>query len=348
MHDNSKRLDGLDLARFLAFVGMVIVNFSIVMGAKTGSDVLSILITALEGRAAATFVVLAGVGLGLASLKGVDHTATATIKRAIFLLALGLINTLIFDADIIHYYAFYFLFGALLLRFGNHLLITTIVFLNLVFVILISTLNYDQNWNWENYSYADFWTSAGFVRNLFFNGWHPVFPWLGFLLYGIILGRMTLAKWTTQRNLIVAGLVLFAFAETVSAVITPPLTAIDQELAALVSTQPIPPMPLYTVAGVGVASAVIGVCLAIADWATKVGILRLIVPAGKQTLTLYFAHIYVGMGVLESLDMLEDQSLPTAFASALLFCTVAVIYALLWSKKFKRGPVEVLMRRISG
>ena len=59
------RLEGLDLARFLAFVGMVIVNFKIAMGAETGDGVLNLLTIALEGRAAATFVVLAGIGLGL-------------------------------------------------------------------------------------------------------------------------------------------------------------------------------------------------------------------------------------------------------------------------------------------
>ena len=40
-----------------------------------------------------------------------------------FLLVLGLLNMLIFDADILHYYAFYFFFGVLLLPLGNRALI---------------------------------------------------------------------------------------------------------------------------------------------------------------------------------------------------------------------------------
>lgn len=64
----SNRLEGLDLARYVAFVGMVIVNFKIAMGAEGGEGLLNLLTTALEGRAAATFVVLAGIGLGLAAL----------------------------------------------------------------------------------------------------------------------------------------------------------------------------------------------------------------------------------------------------------------------------------------
>ena len=65
------RLDGLDLARYVAFVGMVIVNFKIAMGAESDGGYLSLITSALEGRAAATFVVLAGIGLGLSGLKGV-------------------------------------------------------------------------------------------------------------------------------------------------------------------------------------------------------------------------------------------------------------------------------------
>lgn len=61
------RLEGLDLARYLAFVGMVIVNFKIAMGAENEQGVVGFLTSALEGRAAATFVVLAGIGLGLAA-----------------------------------------------------------------------------------------------------------------------------------------------------------------------------------------------------------------------------------------------------------------------------------------
>lgn len=65
------RLVGLDLARYLAFVGMVVVNFMIVMGVQADGSFVYTVTSALEGRAAATFVVLAGIGLGLASVIGV-------------------------------------------------------------------------------------------------------------------------------------------------------------------------------------------------------------------------------------------------------------------------------------
>lgn len=347
------RLDGLDLARFLAFVGMVIVNFQVVMSTETGApdflaSPLGFFVGALEGRAAATFVVLAGIGLGLAGLKGADRTVAVTVRRAAFLLVLGLVNTLVFDADIIHYYAFYFFFGVFLLPLSNRQLFLAIVAVNIVFVVMMLTLNYDQGWNWDDLTYADFWTPAGFVRNLFFNGWHPVFPWIGFLLFGVMLARLKLGERSVQRGLVIGGAIALAIAEGISALLTPALSAIDPELASLSSTEPIPPMPLYTLAGIGAASLVIGVCLLIAERAARARVLRLVLPAGRQTLTLYIAHILIGMGIIEELGLLGDQPLSTALVAALIFCALATAYAFVWSKTFKRGPIEALMRRVAG
>lgn len=342
------RLDGLDLARYFAFVGMVVVNFKVVMSDGDGSYLLSQLTGVLEGRAAATFVVIAGIGLGLAGAKNVNRTISVTTKRAVFLLVLGLANTIIFDADIIHYYAFYFFFGMLLLPCSNRLLVIGIVLLNVLSLTLILTLNYDLGWNWEDYSYADFWTLSGFMRNLFFNGWHPVIPWLGFLLFGVVVSRLSLSERPTQRNLIFGGVLAIAVAEGLSAMISPVLASIDIDLAILGSTQPVPPVPLYMLAGIGASSVVVGFCLMIAEWANKHGIVRVVVPAGRQTLSLYIAHILVGMGTLEAFGMLGGQSITVAVIAAVLFCIVATIYALLWARWFRRGPIETLMRTLAG
>lgn len=75
------RLEGLDLARAMALLGMVLVNFRIAMGVLAGGPTwLKPLLDALEGRSAASFVVLAGIGLGLSTRKlawsaAMTHTA---------------------------------------------------------------------------------------------------------------------------------------------------------------------------------------------------------------------------------------------------------------------------------
>ena len=130
--------------------------------------------------------------------------------------------------------------------------------------------------------------------------------------------------------------------------------AADPEIAALLTTAPVPPTPLYTVAGMGAAALVTGLCLRAAarwgrSWPT-----RMVLPAGRQTLTLYVAHILVGMGALEALGLMHegaagDGAAPgVAVFSALLFCAAAAVCALVWSRLFRRGPLEALMRRVAG
>ncbi|MEC8572823.1 MAG: heparan-alpha-glucosaminide N-acetyltransferase domain-containing protein, partial [Pseudomonadota bacterium] len=233
------RLLGLDLARYVAFVGMVIVNFKIAMGAEGGAGLAAAVTSAIEGRAAATFVVLAGIGLGLAGQAGLAQTGAVTLRRALFLLALGLVNMTIFEADILHYYAVYFVFGVALLQLGSAGLIAVMAGLNGLALVMILSLDFDQGWDWQSYHYADFWTAAGFLRNLFFNGWHPVVPWLGFLVFGVLLSRQALAERAGQLRLVLGGGLAVALAEAGSGMLAPVLASIDPELAVLAGTDPV-------------------------------------------------------------------------------------------------------------
>ncbi len=56
-------------------------------------------------------------------------------------------------------------------------------------MLLLFTLNYEAGWDWGTPTYDCFWTLKGTARHLFFNGFHPVVPWLGFLFVGMVLGR---------------------------------------------------------------------------------------------------------------------------------------------------------------
>ena len=123
-HQTSRQV-GFDVARALAVIGMVIVNFKVVLGAdKQGADWLVWLVGLLDGRAAATFVILAGVGISLLSRrarKNNDPLALAEkrktlLKRALFLFCFGLIYAPVWPADILHFYGIYLLLGAVLIN----------------------------------------------------------------------------------------------------------------------------------------------------------------------------------------------------------------------------------------
>jgi len=339
------RLDGLDFARFLAFAGMVLVNFHVVTGDLGGAFWAEVLLLALQGKAAATFVVLAGIGLGM----GAARTASvgfgrAIVKRALFLFILGLINTLMFPADILHYYAIYFLLGLFFIRASSRVLGLVAMALPFVFVLLLFFVDYDAGWNWETLEYSGFWTVDGFVRNLMFNGWHPVVPWLSFLLVGFILARLDLRRAPTHRVFVSVGAAMLLIAYSAATLIRIVLPA---KWGDLVSTSPIPPMPQYMLAGTGAALLVIGGSLALfrQDWSR---VLRVFALTGRQALTLYIAHVLVGMGALEALGLLGGQPAEISVFASLFFIAASVLYVVIWASFFKAGPIEWLMRRISG
>lgn len=104
---------GHDAARALAVLGMVVVHFSLVAAADRGGPAwLAAVLGLLDGRAAATFVVLAGVGITLLSRRAVtaaDPVAPAAVRRTltrrgVFPLAAGFVNLVVRPGDILRVY----------------------------------------------------------------------------------------------------------------------------------------------------------------------------------------------------------------------------------------------------
>ena len=357
----TSRIIGLDIARAFAIVGMVIVNFKLTMGAEEDDPAWLRGIAALfDGRAAATFVVLAGIGASLGSRRARDgddpdarRAAQATLaKRGLFLFVIGWLFYPIWPADILHYYGVYLTAGAVLLFATSRRLLTiaaALVVASLAFVVLFDPFS---NWDLDDYSYRGLTTPAGFLRNLFLDGFHPVVPWLAFYLFGMWLGRTDLRDRAWRRTLVVWSAVVVIVVEVASFIALGPkgssLDEIDDESWRwLFSVSPIPPLPLYMAAGAG--TAILVICGSI--WLGERAPVRWtepLVSMGQLALTIYVGHVLVGMGILEGLDRLEDQTLEFAIATALLFCAVAMVAAWAWRRRFSRGPLEQLMRTIAG
>ena len=125
------RILGFDFARGLAIIGMVFVNFMVVM--TTGSDTfLYNLVDMLSGKAAALFVVLAGVGMSLMYKSAMESgdsekrrkVKVRLLKRAAFLFVLGLSYYALWPADILHYYGVYIVIGVALLGASKRVLLS--------------------------------------------------------------------------------------------------------------------------------------------------------------------------------------------------------------------------------
>ncbi|NOY42550.1 MAG: DUF418 domain-containing protein [Planctomycetes bacterium] len=353
-----KRIVGYDFARALAIFGMVVVNFKIVMGAdENGPAWLVSLVGLLSGRAAATFVVLAGVGLSLLSRKArtsgdsdqLRKDRHTLLKRAFFLFVVGLLYTPIWPADILHFYGVYIAVAAYMLAAPTRWLWTFIGVLVLAFVVMIFALDYSQGWNWETLEYGDFWSMSGMIRHLFFNGFHPVVPWLAFLLVGMILGRQDMSDPVLRRRVLALGASVAIAAEGVSWLVVRTLSSgaslADQEdIVAIFGTGPMPPMPLYMLAGAGTACAIIAASVSLGQRYGDAVWLRPFLATGQLALTLYVAHVLVGMGTLEAIGCLENQTLPFALLASAAFCVAGMVFAQLWRSRFDRGPLEAIMR----
>lgn len=355
----SSRIVGYDIARGLAFIGMVIVNFKLVMGAsEVGPAWFVWFIGLLEGRAVATFVMLAGVGISLLSQRArasgdsakIAQVRTTLLKRAAFLFVFGLMFATVWPPDILHFYGVYIALGALLLLVSDRLLWATSAGFVVSFVGLLGLFDYDQGWNFETFDYLDFWTVPGMIRHIFFNGFHPVFPWTAFLFIGMWLGRQNVHDRHWRRPILVLSLTVALITETLSWLLVRMATAVegmDTELAtALFGTEMIPPMPLYMVAAGATALTIILLCVMLTDRDDGPTWWQPLIATGQLALTLYAAHIIIGMGILEGMGRLEHQSLRFAVGSAVTFSVLAIIFSTLWRRYFRHGPLEWVMRQL--
>ena len=359
---NRQRILGFDIARAFAVLGMVIVNFKVVMGADSNGPPWLVWITSLvDGRAAATFVVLAGAGISLLSntarladdAQRIRQHRIVLMRRAVVMFVVGLLYIPIWPADILHFYGVYFAIAAMLLAVRDRWLITIAGCVVALSFVLLLTFDYELGWNWKTLEYSGFWTVRGMIRHILFNGFHPVFPWLSFLLFGMVLGRSNMANPSTRKRWLIFGVLTTALAEIVSWLLTKILTATSvtsthDGIVDLFGTAPMPPTPLYVLAGVGVACIVISLSVSLGQQPSLDRWLKPLVSTGQLALTLYVAHVIIGMGTLEAIDRLEQQSLAFSVGSSLAFCVLAVAFAHLWASHFKRGPLEMVVRRLAG
>ena len=185
----SDRMVGIDLARCLAIIGMMIINFNeTIARSYEGSGLLLYFVRFIPGRAAVAFVMLAGVGMSLMSRRArlsgdpvLRRKVQANLfRRAAMLFVTGMLFIIVWEGDILHFYGVFLLAGAILLFRPSYWLWGLIVLLNIGFIAMLLTFSYSAGWDWTDLSFTDFWSLKGYVRNLIYNGWFPVFPLVQF------------------------------------------------------------------------------------------------------------------------------------------------------------------------
>lgn len=351
----STRIIGYDFARALAILGMIVVNYKLALETGESPRWLAILTNSFEGRAAAIFVILAGVGISLMTKKAknsndITIARVIILKRAIFLFVIGLILYMLgWSADILHYYGVYLLIAALIFAQSDKVLWLSNLGILLITQIMLLLLNYQLGWDIDFHNYHGFWTLNGFIRNLFFNGYHPIFPWISFILTGLWLGRQDLLQQKVRAKILKYALFAVILTEALSRVLINLCTeTLGVEIATyLFGTKPMPASILYIIAGSSTAIAIIVVCVAITEKYKDTKAVNAVVLTGQMALTHYVGHVFIGLGLLEMTGLIKSNSLIFSTLYSLLVYLVMIIFSNLFRKKFKRGPLELLIRKIS-
>jgi uncharacterized membrane protein YeiB len=357
-----ERILGYDLARSLAMLGMIVVHFGLVMSTDLkhpawAAEVMHL----LDGRAAALFVVLAGVGVTLMSRRAVgarDPRAISParetlIRRGYFLFVIGYLNLIIWPGDILRVYGVSLAVAAGLIAATDLRLLSVSLGFVLGFVLLMILVDYEKNWDWSTMTYHRLWTAQGVVRNLFYDGFRSVFPWTGLLIFGMWLGRRDLRDRATNTKLLLIAAGTAVLAELVSWLCVRSFRAHphgmdDETIQALFGTESMPPLPLFLLTSGGSAVAIIALCVRVADaWPSAIWLAPL-VAMGQTALTWYLFHIIFGLGSVEAAGWTSSQPLPLAQACGVTFFAAAVFLSWRWKRRFRHGPLEWVMRQIAG
>ncbi|MFA6239905.1 MAG: DUF418 domain-containing protein [Candidatus Hydrogenedentales bacterium] len=356
------RIVGLDVARAIAIFGMVFVNYKNAMNARGGGpDWLLWLLDRFDGRASVTFVTLAGMGAVLLSQQARESgdpvlrraARMRVFRRALFIFVLGLGLFRVWPGDILHFYGLYMATGALLL----YVPIAAYPLLALTAVAVAAPLrvyfDHGAGYGPDHMWYLDFWSLEGFPRNLFYNGFHPYFPWVGFFLMGMWLARRVLARPERRTRYLVTSVIAMLGAEFAMRgwrdLLWRSATFAPEWRQTLVHWYERSPGILHAVATQATAFSVILLCLILCERYPRARTTRALANTGQLALTHYLGHIFLVLGPLLVMNELEDHHArlySVAFACGYL--AAAVLFSVWWRSRFPQGPLEWVMRRIAG
>jgi len=352
----AQRLAGPDVVRAVALIGVVVMNYHgylIFRGGASGdgsgwaADLFNPWTGPLSTRFAATFVLVAGVGVTLLTRRcladptKVREMRWRLLRRGVLLYTVGLLLDEIWPGTIIPFYGAMFVIAAALFTLRGR----WIALIGLAAALTgwsIRLWRFEQQQDGLSTSWL---TSPGdgsvrdFVFGVFVNGTHPLLPWLAFLCAGMLLGRVLSTDWWRFAAL-GSGLILFGGASILSASNSTPFQSV------LLSTVPGERGVMFVASALGTAL----IAYACVDWLavrfpTALDPLR---RAGQLTLTLYLAHILIFNLIVDWIGWIEPTGLDTALTFALAFWVVGIVAAVEWSRRFGRGPAERAYRAFGG
>lgn len=357
----SSRVEGYDVARALAVLGMILVNGRQILLFSDNAEVawFTRIADFLYGRPAVLFVILAGIGLSLMARRAIVSREPGKLaevraslwRRSIILYAMGMVFMRWWGADILHFYGVFLSTAALLLTVSGKRLWGMITLLliasGVVFLLVDVTPPGLQHWL----------TRAGmagdWLDDLFFDGNYPVAPWLTFLLIGLWLGRNEVFTNPAFRRVLVKGALITLLCAELLGRVGPWLLfhtfGFKEEgvIEMLVMLNPFPMTPLFSLSAISCAVLVLCVVLSGTFSFLPAGAWRILQNTGKLSLSIYISHIFFFLWLDSWLqDWVGFRAYPS-LAVLIILVTFFVIPAAadVWIRNFGRGPLEWLLRK---
>ena len=338
----AKRIIGVDVARALAMLAMVLVHYVWPDGSNSWIDRVA---TQLQGRAMPLFVMLGGVGVSFLAARSPRPDRALLIRAAIlFPMGVALQEATVFLAIILQYYAVFFLAAIGLRRLPSELLVAVAAM-----VALIGT------WSYQVATFElSRWTQPGqllsepdaVVWSLLFNGQYPFFPIASFFALGMAIGRMNLRSSTNAARLAIGGAAV-GLGALVAASVARATFGVETDTfgrsaavswGRILDTEGHSEMLAWVISAAGTSAAALGASLWLAPRVEAV--MRPLVALGQLSLTFYVAQALVIRLTADPREIGQPRELFTA----LLIYVVFMTFAFTWRQWFRFGPLEVLFR----
>jgi uncharacterized membrane protein YeiB len=340
---------------------MYIVNFNIVFGNHSDTTWAGKFLSLFNGNSSTVFVMLAGMGVALMSNRTnysfeEQKRLKATIaKRGWFLFALGLLLYVWWPADILHFYGGYMHVAALLVFVKRRYYLVVAGLVIVMFHILLLVIPYETGWDFTTLLYKDFWTISGFLRNTFYNGWNPIFPWIAYFTIGMYLGRIDWSPQKTQVTMFITGAILYLSILVLQ--VASNNAALNEDLKFYIQADYLPPFLPFILSTAGFGLMVITAFMFISHYVSSSKVANELAKTGQMTLTHYISHLTIGMIIFSLITnrqfegKMNDEA-PVhplfIFAYSLIYFFMSYYFSRLWAARFKYGPFEMIMRKVSG
>lgn len=369
---STERLVGVDLARALAVFGMYVVHIGPPLSATDG--VANWIRYLADGHSSVLFATLAGFSLMLLSGRRQPKTGLAGRQakariaiRAVVLLALGTVMAMEYGGVIIlGFYGVYFLLALPLVRLRARTLAVLGLALALVTpqlsFALSSLLTEPVQQSINAYDPLHRLSDVG-VLDLLFTGFYPTITWISFVIAGMALARLDLSRTAVQWRLAAlgAGLTVAAYGMSLLLAGKHALDSLaesggssgssgsmpsdggsfEPQASMLLTAGPHSGTTFDIIGSVGVAILVIVGATAVMDRLPRLRRLaKPVVAVGTMSLTAYVGHFVVQSWLSElGVGPGTEQS----WVPLLMFVLGAIVFAAIWSRFFRRGPLEYLL-----